>query len=289
MLIVLSRPVEPIAPLIEAVLSGWNDPAMAGHALLPCRKRPVDPEAVPLMLKAVLEGSLPPGRCDDEKALLSLPNLEQCFLRSIDGWGGIDRLRQVALERRDRFWLLGCNSWAWKFLDHVSQISSYFPEARILPAVEGAALRDWLAPVATDLAPAGSAGQEADAELWCQLAELGAGCSRIAAELWVRGLRLDPDGGSQTLRQVRPSLPDLPSLIDDDRYLLHSLLIHGTMRRNHLAFGLGLPSHRLQPRIQWLLGEGLITESAGELSVRPSHYPCLVKELASNNFFTGDL
>ena len=83
-------------------------------------------------------------------------------------------------------------------------------------------------------------------------------------------------------------MPDLPTLTDEDRYLLHSLLIHGTMRRDHLAFGLGLPSHRLQPRIHWLLGEGLIETAAGELSVRPSHFPCLVKELTDNNFFTGE-
>ncbi len=300
-MILLSRPVAPVAPVIEAVLADWDDPSLACRALLPCRHRPVDPLAVSRMLTAALEGPLPSAAATGDPVLLCLANLDQCFLRCIDGWSGIERLRQVALERRDRFWLLGCNSWAWTFLDHVSQISSCFPDALTLPPLDGTALREWLSPVAADLEleqtagslPDGSgagdpAGDDAEAALWSQLAELSDGSSRIAAALWLDSLHPAKDGDAGALRQMRPALPDLPSLGDEDRYLLHSLLIHGTMRREHLAFGLGRPSHRLQPRIHWLLDEGLIEESAGELSVRPSPYPSLVKELANNNFFTGE-
>ncbi|CAK6689789.1 hypothetical protein [Synechococcus sp. CBW1107] len=300
-MIVLSRPVEPMAPVIEAVLTDWDGRSTPCQALLPCRHRPQDPAAIPRMLTTALEEPLPPAGSEGKAALLSLANLDQCFLRCIDGWSGIERLRQVALEHRDRFWLLGCNSWAWKFLDHVSQISSYFPDATTLPPLDGPALAEWLAPVAADLglsrpgAPAaGGPGSgdpavpDAEADQWGQLAELAAGSSRIAAELWLEALRLAPDSDAGAVCLQRPALPDLPTLTDEDRYLLHSLLIHGTMRRDHLAFGLGLPSHRLQPRIHWLLGEGLIETAAGELSVRPSHFPCLVKELTDNNFFTGE-
>ncbi|WP_216901450.1 hypothetical protein [Synechococcus sp. CCY 9618] len=296
-LVVLGRPVEPITPVIEAVLAEREGPSSGFHTLLPCHRRPADPENTPRMLTAALEGRGASGAAEGEASLLSLPNLDQCFLRCIDGWSGIERLRRVILERRDSFWLLGCSSWAWKFLDHVSQISSYFPAARFLPSLEGSELREWLAPVAEGLelkpetaaVPGGpETAEDAAADRWSQLAELAAGSSRIAAELWLGSLRLAPADDEGGLRQVKPVLPDLPSLTDEDRYLLHSLLIHSTMRRDHLAFGLGLPSHRLQPRIHWLLGEGVIEETAGELAVRPSHYPCLVKELANNNFFTWE-
>ena len=300
-MILLSRPVAPVAPVIEAALAGGEGPSLACRFLLPCRHRPVDPQAVSLMLTAALENPLPSAAAAGNPELLCLANLDQCFLRCIDGWSGIERLRQVAQEHRDRFWLLGCNTWAWRFLDHVSQISSYFPDAITLPPLDGAALREWLSPVAADLGleqtagsvPDGSgagaaAGDATAAALWSQLAELSAGSSRIAAGLWLDSLHPAKDGDAGALRQLRPALLDLPSLSNEDRYLLHSLLIHGTMRREHLAFGLGLPSHRLQPRIHWLLDEGLIEESAGELSVRPSAYPSLVKELANNNFFTGE-
>ena len=150
-MILLSRPVAPVAPVIEAALADWEDPSLACRALLPCRHRPVDPLAVSRMLTAALEGPLPSAAAAGDPVLLCLANLDQCFLRCIDGWSGIERLRQVAQERRDRFWLLGCNSWAWTFLDHVSQISSYFPDAMTLPPLDGAALREWLSPVASDL------------------------------------------------------------------------------------------------------------------------------------------
>jgi hypothetical protein len=205
------------------------------------------------------------------------------------------------LEHRKRFWLVGCNGWAWRFLDHVSQISSYFPATETLPALDPGDLREWLAPLVADLglnqlsASAGGApgsqaagADEAEAGLWSHLAELASGCPRIAADLWLGGLRVEQADTKGGLVQAAPGLPDLPSLTDEDRYLLHSLLIHGTMRRDHLAFSLGMPGHLLQPRIHWLLHEGLLQESEGELMVRPSHYPYLIKELANNSFFTGE-
>ena len=152
----------PVAPVIEAVLADWDDPSLACRALLPCRHRPVDPLAVSRMLTAALEGPLPSAAATGDPVLLCLANLDQCFLRCIDGWSGIERLRQVALERRDRFWLLGCNSWAWRFLDHVSQISSCFPDALTLPPLDGAALREWLSPVAADLELEQTAGSLPD-------------------------------------------------------------------------------------------------------------------------------
>lgn len=300
-MVVLSRPVEPIAPVIEATLSGGNGPFDSYHTLLPCQHRPTDPSAIPLMLTSALDEALPPVADDGEVVIQSLPSLDQCFLRCIDGWSGIERLREVMLEHRKRFWLVGCNGWAWRFLDHVSQISSYFPEARTLPALNGAELREWLAPVANELGlnqtdatspdhheSSGEGANDTEPDQWIQLSELSCGSYRIASELWLGGLRVDPDDESGKVRQSRPALPDLPSLTDEDRYLLHSLLIHGTMRRSHLAFGLGLPSHRLEPRIHRLLAEGVLQDSGGELSVMPAHYPCLVKELANSNHFTGE-
>lgn len=300
-MVVLSRPVEPVAPVIEATLSGGNGPFDGYHTLLPCHHRPTDPSAIPLMLTSALDEALAPIEDDGEVVIESLPNLDQCFLRCIDGWSGIERLREVMLEHRNRFWLVGCNSWAWRFLDHVGQISSYFPEARTLPALNGADLREWLAPVTNDLGlnqtdasppdhheSSDEGANDTEPDQWIQLSELSCGSYRIASELWLGGLRVDPDDESGRVRQSRPALPDLPSLTDEDRYLLHSLLIHGTMSRSHLAFGLGLPSHRLEPRIHWLLAEGVLQDSAGELSVMPGHYPCLVKELANSNHFTGE-
>ncbi|EDY38268.1 conserved hypothetical protein [Cyanobium sp. PCC 7001] len=338
-LIVLSRPVEPMAPVIEAVLADWKDGEIPCRTLLPCRRRPADPAAVPRMLTAALETAPSSAAGDGESAplgsatsteplLLSLPNLDQCFLRCIDGWSGIERLRQVILERRDRFWLLGCNRWAWKFLDHVSQFSSYFPNATTLPALDGEALRQWLAPVAEDLGlePPDAEGTPdrhrrgndhggddrgtSDPERtdhWDLLADAAEGSHRIGAELWLASLRRKPpkeESGEKEVEKegeepgeeeeeelvaARPFLPDLPALTDEDRYLLHSLLIHGSQRRSHLAYGLGMPSHRLQPRIQWLLAEGVLQDTAGELGVRACHYPNLLRQLADNNFFTGEI
>ncbi|MDR9405548.1 MAG: hypothetical protein RI580_19175, partial [Halothece sp. Uz-M2-17] len=90
------------------------------------------------------------------------------------------------------------------------------------------------------------------------------------------------------LRLTTPSLPKLPSLSAEDRYLLHSLLLHGKITRSSLAISLGVKEETIQARIQLLLRDHLIQIENQFLSVTPLYYPKIKQELSQNNFLIGE-
>lgn len=322
-LVILGNPVEPIGQILQDSLQAWPDSPVEILSPLPCLNRPTDPLNLTQQIHQRLQpyAQITPidaERTDDPQetesleqrvTLIMVPCLEQCFLRCIDGWNGIEFLRDMAVHNRNCFWLFGCNHWAWNFLDFVCQISAYFSETYPLPHLDGEDLQTWLDPVISTVIKTDD-HKDADNPLsyWGALATQSGGMSHIAAQLWLQSLRIQPeiieadesqpqlsyftateDEASQgKLCETSPVLPSLPSLLTMDRYLLHSLLIHGPMTRPHLALSLGEPESQIQSRIQWLLRMGLLQRGAGTLSVKAAHYTKLKTELANNNFFVGE-
>ncbi|AFY37572.1 hypothetical protein Lepto7376_1215 [[Leptolyngbya] sp. PCC 7376] len=327
-LVLLGNPVEPIANILNDSLRQWVDPPASIITPLRCVERPLDP----WQLKRKVEGALmpyaqieppetkdtdqqpEPNSLDNRKTLILVPCLEQCFLRCIGGWESIEYLRDIAIHHRNCFWVMGCNHWAWNFLDFVCQVSAYFSEVKALPELDGEMLKDWLDPVvktiiATPEKEKVSEEEEGDRpEYWDVLARKSLGVSSVAKSLWLQSLRIEAEIIEETedlrdlkllgqdtdqkeelnLLEVRPTLPNLPTLSGNDRYLLHSLLIHGHMTRAHLAFSLGQQEGQIQSAIQALLRKGLLERANGGLRVEATHYAKLKMELSNNNFFVGD-
>lgn len=331
-LVFLGSPVEPIAKILNDSLEHWQDPPLPVTIPLPCRNRPSDPMLLTQQLQQTLEpyaeidtattneADAPViAELDHRTNLMVVPCLDQCFLRCIGGWEGIEYFRHIAINHRSCFWVIGCSHWAWDFLDFVCQISAYFSEVKALPELDGAMLKDWLDPIAKTVIEfepdqmqlikgkeSQSSADDQRQAYWDSLASQSAGVSRIAAKLWLQSLRIEktivededlsqtklskttPKDQPFTLYETKPSLPDLPELTDIDRYLLHSLLIHGQMTSAHLAFSLGQQESQVQTRIQALLREGVLERSSGALAVQASYYPRLKAELENNNFFAAE-
>ncbi len=144
-----------------------------------------------------------------------VPLLDWCFLRCVDGFDGIEWLQTTVLGDRARFWVLGCNTWAWQYLDQVCQISAYFQQQFVLPPLSSYAIKEWLAPVMDKVhldivADEGHdvkqlqlqiEGQDTDPGNWfssqeryCfeRLESRSRGVSSVAADLWLRSLSLAP-------------------------------------------------------------------------------------------------
>ncbi|WP_414578726.1 MarR family transcriptional regulator [Anabaena sp. CCY 9402-a] len=325
-LVVLANPVEAIAKILGDSLKNWQDTPVQVITPLTCLNRPCNPLKITQQIQQALtpyqqvdttnsrntDDQLNVESLEQRTTLIVIPCLEQCFLRCIGGWDGIEYLRDVAIHNRNCFWIMGCNQWAWDFLDFVCQISSYFSEVEALPAIDGAMLQVWLDPIAktvldtSDLenSDGDRTNEERHKSYWDSLASQSSGVSSIAANLWLESLRVsqadmednEPNQptltktGSEkpiTLHETNPSLPNLPPLTAIDRYLLHSVLIHGQITRAHLALSLGESESHIQAHIQRLLRAGLLERGNGALSVRASHYTRLKNELANNNFFVG--
>jgi hypothetical protein len=342
-LIILGNPVEPIAKILQDSLQTWQDaPDLRVITLLPNLCRPSDPLTMTQQIQTALQahsdiglshsqGSDNPPDTDSlehRTTVIVIPTLEQCFLRCIGGWDSLELLRNITIHNPHCFWVMGCNHWAWDFLDFVCQISAYFSEVKPLPRLDAAALCDWLNPIASTVVDNGRAensmakdstephhqshqihdidpGNADDRRqtYWEALAAQSSGLSAIAANLWLESLRIQQetlDDNAPLLQRLEspdhplalyeasPVLPSLPLLTDSDRYLLHSVLIHGSITRIHLALSLGEAESQIQARIQWLLRQEVLDRRNGSLSVNPLYYRKVQNELANNNFFVSE-
>ncbi|WP_228014887.1 hypothetical protein [Synechocystis salina] len=217
---ILANPVEPIAKILQDSLQSWeNDLEVTVVKPLGDFRRPPNPLTITGQLRRSLEvqGDIEfDGQgvelnqdvaCLEQRTtVVVIPSLEQCFLRCISGWDGIGFLREITVHNPQYFWLIGCNSWAWDFLDFVGQISAYFDDVRPLPTLTGEMLQSWLTPLTEqwgtittneDLAdpastdPASADDQEEVEVYWQSLADCSQGVSSIAAKLWLRSLRIE--------------------------------------------------------------------------------------------------
>lgn len=301
-LVILANPLEPLERYLSDVLG--NDALSAGGELqggelqgcrlitpLPAGPRPEDPLTMATRMGEVLNAlpNRPIGGTEarERTTLVLIPALDMLILRCIGGWDSIELLHAQLVQRSDLFWVIGCNRWAWRFLDAVAEAEACFGRPLDLPGLAGEDLKPWLntwlsgvegLPVAPE--------QGADSCDWQELADLAKGVGSIAARLWLDGLRVGEESG---LTATVPILRPLPSLIDLDRHLLHAVLIHGRISRAHLSCSLEVKQGRVDVRSEWLLRQGILEERGGSLTVSPLYYRRVASELANNNFFVeGD-
>ena len=244
-----------------------------------------------------------------------LPCLTQYFIRCIEGLEGVLYLRKEILKDPQRFWIIGCNHWAWQYLSYVSQMDAYFEHTVTVPPLSAEQLRDWLAPARSLLEQSLPRVKRADEALeegyFEALARVSMGLSSVAAGLWLQSLQVNsvanlsshsdrtssnngPGGsaheavGGQWFGFERPSTAKLPGIAPGDRALLYSLLLHDGLQLQHLALSLGVAESKLLARVKELLRLGVIRRQGRSLSVRPDYYPVLRSDLARNNFLVGE-
>lgn len=314
-LVVLGRPVEAIGSIIKESLDNYLLDCDV-RFFLSAYYRPPDPltitghlqrEIEPQKSSASEKATTPVTQSDIHERIptvIIVPSLEQCFLRCIQGWEGIEYFQTLATQDTSRFWIFGCNHWAWAFLDKVCQVSAYLEQTVDLPDLTGAELETWLRPLLSSLVKKRDDEQfelvvDGEREIhWDTLASLAGGSGATAAHLWLKSLRvkaedltadsaLPADTSRVALCPVKPSLPSLISLNAMDRYILHSLLLHGELTRSHLALSLGEAERTIRSRVQVLRREHIILQKGRRLSVHPAHYPKLYLELENNNFLLG--
>jgi hypothetical protein len=302
-LVILANPLEPLDHLLIDALSA--DAGFRASDLitpLAAHQRPDDPLTMPELVREAFRAlpAMPSGDNNSDKdggaeggaeggeraRLVLIPALDMLFLRCIGGWESIEVLRSELVQRPDLFWVIGCNRWAWCFLDAVAQAEACFGAPVSLPRLGGDDLKPWLLSLES-LPPAVEANT--DSFDWEELADLANGVSSIAARIWLDGLRVEeqPNGAGDEPRLIAtvPAPRSLPSLVGIDRYLLHAVLIHGRISRRHLIRSLGDADGRIEARTQWLLRQGILEIRGDILMVSPLHYGRIASDLANNNFF----
>ena len=303
-LAVLSSPVASVARILTESIEDWGAEHHIQVRLLQWIARPSDPEKIKMRLQKQLGRGLSTAN-PQQLEVVVIPNLSWCFLRCFEGLEGIEYLRDVLLQDRSRFWVIGAGQICWEYLHAVCNIKAYCEEF-ILPDLNGEKLQKWFAPIVSELNITFSQprfnrkskeDQDPQASYFEKLASISQGVSTVAVQVFLRSIHNEATENSQAeiqkerspslLQAQSPSLPDLPDLELDDYYLLYSILLHGDLTMSSLATSLGDERSVIQGRVQVLRRVGVIEQKNEMITVNPIHYPKLVQELTSNNFINN--
>lgn len=251
---------------------------------------------------------------------VAIPELHRWLLRSERGLP----LLRVLLERlRDPSSpvLIGCDSWAWSFLDRTVG-GDLLGAPLALAALDAPALESWLgSPLRSkglvcrslekpdepvfgpppDERSQSDGGSQALSAALVKLASAARGNPATARELWRRCLRVE-DGDRESAdpkelerentlwaapaKDSETVIP--PQLEAVHRFVLHAVLLHGGLERELLPEVLPFPRHDLLRRLRDLLHQGLLLEERGAVSVAPAAYPEVRGYLRSEGFLVDD-
>lgn len=309
-LVVLSSPVSPLTKVISESLTSLEADNVIETKSLSWQARLHDYRQIKSQLLSSIETSnTNPETTTDSYKLLVIPRLEWFFLRCIGGLEAIEVLRDLVTSDSSRFWLVGCNSWAWQYLEKIYQINAYLTNTVSLPPLKDEQMQEWLQPSIAEFNPDWKADnellqiitkevkaaqkkqQELDEiakmqeDYYARLTDIAQGISNVAGDLWWRSLEINTVDADETSYSItRPKLPDLPPVNVEDRYLIYSLLLHGGMSLAHLTASLGKSESIVKSRTQYLLQNGVIGKEQHLLYVNPAYYPRLKSLLGNNNF-----
>lgn len=313
-LVVLAPPVSPLTSILKDSLTDKEEHSLLQVQSLAWQTRLHNYPQIKTELLETVKQPEDKEKSDREVAIenrkvIVIPRLEWCFLRCIGGLEAIETLRDLVASDSSYFWLIGCNSWAWQYLENIYQISAYLNETVSLPTLDGTQIKTWLHPTVSGLKPFWAEDREwlkirkkelkkakrkhleidevikIQERYYDNLADLSQGIATVAGDLWWRSLivREGKEGKiSYEIQKAKP--PELPTFIPTDRYVLYSLLLHGGMSLAHLAFSMGKNQSVVKTRTQFLLQAGVINKEQNILTVNPAYYPRLKSLLANNNF-----
>ncbi|MGB3401501.1 MAG: hypothetical protein WBA77_02290 [Microcoleaceae cyanobacterium] len=319
-LVVLCHPIENISTLLEQTLaSGKIDPSLKVHPLS-WSHRPLDYSTI---LSELQDQIHPPETNPTQPQLQIIPDLSWCFLRCLYGLDGVEWLQHTLFKDQSQFWLIGCNDWMWHYLNRVYQWSTYFENTLSLPALEPVEIKHWLEPVREKLNFDFDFDDDdeeddddedledspweciAERQYFKRLAKVSLGTAPTVAQLWLHSLQqqdaedlentpdahVSAESSSQPIVLARVTLPKLPQLTKEERYLLFSIGLHGNLTLKQLALSLGnettlaaVGESPVTTQVQVLKRAGLIQNQQGWLSIHPVHYPRLRNDLEANHF-----
>ena len=310
--VILSSPVAAVSRILSETLDEWTKQKQIPMRLLPLNARPTDVETIESKLKHFLEQQPENDSESPELEVVVIPNLSWCFLRSIEGFKGIEYLQSLLCSgAKNRFWIIGAGQVGWEYLNSVCNIEAYCAEVMTLPKIEPEKFQEWLDPIVTDLdlvfdepgidKKLLEGDKDNKANYFDRLSEISNGVSTVAVQAFLKSIHYEEIEEEQTLpdnieayelqkspkkivvAQI-PKLPELPDLESADQYLLYSLLLHGDLTISALAESLGDEESDVQAKVQKLRHEGVVEQREEVIKINPIHYPNIKRELAGNNF-----
>lgn len=222
-----------------------------------------------------------------------LPNLESCYLRHAQGLKLIRRLFEMVLGGELGNGVIGCDSWAWMYLQRIWPIPEW--DVLALQGFDGERLTRLFFHLAIDsegksvsFRNAGNGknialeASDAEHEISPELNQLAVYCRGnvgLARMYWRERLKAEPESERQYQNSSRlaqdaeercvwvadmPKEPVLPSEKDEDMvFIMHVLLLHNGLPEAVLTQLLPLPHHRIMSLLLRLKDMGIVALHQG--------------------------
>ncbi len=304
--VILSSPVTAVLRILSETLAEWAQQKQVSIRLLPLDARPVEIESIKSKLEDYIERHS--GIVNSEKQqleVLVIPNLNWCFLRSLEGLEGIEYLQSIlGNSSKNRFWVIGAGQIGWAYLNLIYRIEAYCGQVLTLPSIEPEKLKEWLAPIINEFdiifdkprldKQLLDNDKDNQTNYFERLVAISEGVSTVAIQGFLQSIRYEKiEEEDETKPKEKklvakiPKLPDLPTLESADQYILYALLLQNDLTIPALAESLGDEELEVLARVQILRRQGVIEKQDEIIKINPIHYPKLKQYLASNNFVIG--
>lgn len=239
-----------------------------------------------------------------KKTVIVIENLSDYFFRSVEGLKFIEYFFEIYLEDKDKFWLIGCHNWLYIFLEKVYQISKFFPNQVTIESLSAENLQLIFEPVLEimtfewdnanifniELSKEKEENyQKIKEDYFNKLTDISQGNLTIATEIFLNSLRYftpeeDVPNSLGYIKITSPSLPNLPNITQNDRYLLYCVGLHQKIAKSDLISILAEHKTTINNQINYLLQVGLIDYQNGYVSLNYLHYYKLYQNLQDNRF-----
>ena len=236
--------------------------------------------------------------------LVLIPNLEHWYVRHEEGLHVMRELLRWLAET-DRRVLVGCESWAWAYLQTAVGVEDILGDPWTLAPFGASRLCAWLGEALPERARTISHGKNGPSLLtedsnsnggrnstWIhRLAEESRGNPGVAAALWRSSLRRRQDARSEDGDPAAEVFVDglhitpLPQQTDRFHFIvLHAVLLHGELRLPTLRAVLGRGNEDLPRRVSQLVRTGVLAHDEDRVRVNLAAYPAVRSALKNEGF-----
>ena len=242
----------------------------------------------------------------EKRTVILFEGIQNLYLRHLNGYEGIEQLMYLISETNENiFWVASCSSYAWSFLDEVTDISKYFTQVVRADALDEKQIENVILnrhrtsgyeltfePEEAYAKSKKYRGMKEDEDkiqehlkdkYFKELTELSEGNASIAMIFWVRSIRDFDDTHLYIAPLEAASLKMLDDLQPATLFVFAALVLHDTLSPGELSSIMGMEEKESKLIFNRLKMKGILVATENGMSLNQLMYRQTIRELKERN------